>query len=629
MCGICGIFDLKDQRPIPPKRVQAMASRVAHRGPDGGGTYAAPGVMLAHHRLAVIDLADGRQPMVSDNGRHVIVYNGEIYNYKAIAASLTALGHHFRTHSDTEVILHAWAEWGEDCLEYFHGMFAFALWDVDRGTLFLARDRLGEKPLYYGVTADGLFLFGSELGAVVAGLGAAPALDPAAIEEYFAFGYVPDPRTIFQGVFKLPPGHRLTLGPGRGVTPVPYWDVHFAPDESRSFDSWAEDLAERLVQAVRGRLCADVPLGAFLSGGIDSSGVVAAMAGASPRPVQTCTIGFRDPHADESVYAQLIAERFHTDHVNEIVDIDVCGLIERLATIYGEPFADSSALPTYALCRLARQRVTIALSGDGGDEVFAGYRRHAFHWREEQIKGLLPSGLRSRLFGKLAQLYPRLDWAPRFLRAKATLEALSSDAVEGYFRAVTITPCAVRSRLYSADLRHRLAGYQALEVLRGHAARAGTLDPLARIQYLDLKTWLPGGMLTKIDRASMAVALEVRAPFLDHTLVEWAATLPSKAKVKGFSGKAVLKRALEPVLPREILYRPKRGFSPPLSRWLHQGLDERLSGLVTGSPLAGSGLFDPTAIAGLIAQHRAGWADHSRTLWALLMFDAFLRQTWS
>lgn len=625
MCGICGIFDLRGERPIQPGRVSAMAERIAHRGPDGHGTYASPGLMLAHHRLAIIDLKGGRQPMVGDDGRLVVVFNGEIYNFRELVEVLEAKGHTFRSHSDTEVILRGWAEWGEGCLERFRGMFAFALWDAGRGELVLARDRLGEKPLYYGVTPDGLLLFGSELPAVVAGLGHEPALDPQAIEDYFAFGYVPDPRTIYQDVHKLPPGHRLLARRDGTLSTAPYWDIHFTAGDERPLDTLAGELAERLDQAVRSQLISDVPLGAFLSGGVDSSGVVALMARAAVGPVRTCSIGFRDRAFDESDHARAVAERYHTDHHCETVEVDPCGLIDRLAAVYGEPFADASALPTYLLCQSARRRVTVALSGDGGDEVFAGYRRHAFHWREEQVKGLLPPGPRRALFGALARLYPRLDWAPRFLRAKATFEALATDAVEGYFRAVAVIPTPLRRRLLSGDLRHRLGGYQAVEALRDHAARAGTEDPLARVQYLDLKTWLPGGMLTKVDRASMANGLEVRAPLLDHRLVEWAATLPAGAKIAGLTGKVVLKRALEPLLPRDILYRPKQGFSPPLGRWLREGLGERLSSLAEGSPLAESGLFDRATITSLIASHRAGRADHGRALWALLMFDGFLR----
>ncbi len=629
MCGIAGIMDLRGRRPVDPDRLARMSALVAHRGPDGSDDFRAAGIGLAHRRLAIIDLEGGRQPLFNETDRVCVVYNGEIYNFQELAAELRAHGHVFRTHCDTEVIVHAWEQWGASCVDRFRGMFAFALWDADREVLFLARDRLGEKPLYYTETDDGLLLVASELRAVVGGMAEVPPLDPEAVEDYFALGYVPDPRTIFRGVHKLPPATRLTVRRGAPPPPpIPYWDVRFAEAAPRDDRTAEEELAARFAECVRMRMIADVPLGAFLSGGVDSSAVVAFMAQASDLPVRTCSMGFPDPRFDESRYAALVAERYGTDHFAETVEIDAFGLIDRLATAYTEPFADSSAVPTFLVSALARKRVTVALSGDGGDELFAGYRRYAFHRREEQVKARLPAGLRRPLFGALARAYPKLDWAPRPLRAKATFEALAADAVGGYFRAVTLLPTPLRRRLYSADFRRALGGYEAIEVLRGHAARSGTDDPVARAQYIDLKTWLPGQMLTKVDRASMANGLEVRPPFLDHELVEWAAALPPEQKIAGMDGKAVLKRLIEPLVPREVLHRPKQGFSLPLARWLREGFEERLRALPDEPLLAGTGLFDRTMVRRLVAEHLGRRRDHARTLWSLLMFEAFLRRPW-
>ncbi len=414
MCGLAGLVDLRGERPIDRDRLAGMSARLVHRGPDGDGLHLGPGVGLAHRRLAIIDLEGGHQPLFNETGRVCVVYNGEIYNFQELARELKARGHVFRTDCDTEVIVHGWEEWGEACVERFRGMFAFALWDDDSKTLFAARDRLGEKPFYYAETPDGLFVFASELRAVVAALPRLPDLDIHAVEDYFAFGYVPDPKTIFQGVKKLPPATRLIVRRGAAVPmPVAYWDVSFRTEGGRSDAAIDEALRAALDEAVRMRLIADVPLGAFLSGGVDSSGIVALMANASPKPVTTCTMAMDDPAYDESPFAAVVAERYGTEHFCEAVSFDATGLIDRLAVAYSEPFADSSAMPTYLVSRLARQRVTVALSGDGGDEAFAGYRRQAFHWREEQLKARLPAALRQPLFGALGRLYPKLDWAPR------------------------------------------------------------------------------------------------------------------------------------------------------------------------------------------------------------------------
>ena len=580
MCGIAGLFDPSGQRPIDPARLAQMTEALRHRGPDGDGMVLHPGLGLGHRRLAIIDLADGAQPMASEDGRTIVTYNGEIYNFQDLRRELADKGHRFRTRCDTEVLLHGYREWGTAVLDRLRGMFAFAIWDEATRTLFLARDRLGEKPLYYGRDRDGLFLFASEIGALVAGLTTPPELDLEAVADYFTYGYVPDPKSIYQNIRKLAPGHSLCLRPG-DATPLPrrYWRPQFADTHRGSLDDLAHELLDRLQQAVAMRMMADVPLGAFLSGGVDSSGIVALMAEASPTPVTTCTIGFADPAYDETPHARAVARRYATDHHEERVDIDAAGLLDRVAAAYGEPFADSSALPTFLVSAAARRHVKVALTGDGGDEVFAGYRRYPFHVAEEAVKALLPATLRRLVLGPLARAWPKLDWAPRPLRAKATLEALSTDTVHGYLRAVTLLPAAERACLFSRDFTKALCGYDPASVLETHFREADTDDPLARAQYVDLMTWLPGRMLVKVDRASMAHGLELRPPLLDHELVEWAAGLPRALKLRGRTGKVLLKHALAPHLPQELLHRPKQGFTQPLLRWFGKELHGRIEAL--------------------------------------------------
>ena len=628
MCGITGIFDTTGRRDIDRATLSRMNDSQVHRGPDDSGYHVGPGIGLGFRRLSIIDLTTGHQPLYNENRRVAVIFNGEIYNYRELVPELTALGHAFSTRSDTEVIVHAWEQWGEDCVNRFRGMFAFALWDEDRETLFLARDRLGVKPLYYAHLHDGTFVFGSELKSILAHGGSPRDVDPLAIEEYFALGYVAEPRTIFAGVAKLPPAHTLALrrNSGNPAMPRQYWDVRFTLDNPISALDANAELVERLRESVRLRMIADVPLGAFLSGGVDSSAVVAMMATVSSDPVKACSIAFDDPAFDESAHARAVALRYGVTHFVDRVASDDFDLVDTLATLYDEPYADSSAIPTYRVCQLARRHVTVALSGDGGDESFAGYRRYRLHAVEERMRATLPLALRANVFGPLGQLFPKLDWAPRFFRAKTTFEAMARDSVDAYFNSVSLLRDPMRARLFSPALRSQLAGYSAGDVFRRHAAAAQTDDAVALAQYLDLKTYLVGDINTKVDRASMAHSLEVREPLMDHVLVEWLATLPSSLKLRGNEGKVILKRAMEPHLPRAVMYRPKMGFAVPLARWFRGPLRERMRAAVLGPCLAETGWFDAGYLRHLVEAHDAGTRDYSTPLWTLLMFEAFLRK---
>jgi asparagine synthase (glutamine-hydrolysing) len=627
MCGIAGIFHPDVPKPVDPARVEAMTDVLAHRGPDGSGIWTAPGVGLGHRRLSIIDLSDAAaQPMLTDDRRIAISYNGEIYNFREIRAELEAKGHVFRTESDTEVILAGWRQWGPDCLSRLNGMFALAIYDAGRDALFLARDRLGVKPLFYAELGDGALIFASELKGLLAHPRLRREPKATAIDDYLAFGYVPDDTSIVAGVRKLPAGHFLLVRRGHPVPePVQWWDVDFSSVERRPLKALEEEMVERLRAAVRSRMVADVPLGAFLSGGVDSSAVVAFMAEASRGAVETCSIGFDEADHDETRHAARVAELFATNHRTRTVAAGDFGLIDSLADMFDEPFADASALATYRVSELAREKVTVALSGDGADEIFAGYRRYRMFRGEERARALLPGPL-AKAAGALGDVYPKLDWAPRFLRAKTTLQALGRSSGGAYALAVGVTPPAIRSKLYGDTFSHALQDHVAEDrYVRAYDA-APARDPLSRAQYADLKIWLPGDILTKVDRTSMAVSLEAREPLLDHRLVEFAARLPARMRLRGGSGKWLMKRALADRLPADILHRTKMGFVTPVSAWFRGPLSQEAAAIAHGSALAETGWFDSAAIARIAEDHRRGHSDHGRLLWQLLMLDKSLQR---
>ncbi|MCE0556611.1 XrtA/PEP-CTERM system amidotransferase [Motilimonas sp. E26] len=625
MCGIAGIFDSQGCGDVDPQLIRAMNQAQFHRGPDEGGVYFASAIGLGHRRLSIIDVASGQQPMVSADQQACLVFNGEIYNHQLLREELIKLGCCFSTHSDTEVILQGWLVWGAGVVPKLRGMFAFAIWDQTRQQLFLARDRLGIKPLYYSMLASGELVFGSELKALQVHPGLSRELCPEAISDYFSLGYIPEPKTIFNQVYKLRPGHTLTVSVGQNLPQSKqYWDVSFAHQHEPK--QAAELLVEKLKQAVDIRLVAEVPLGAFLSGGVDSSAVVAMMAELQDEPVNTCAIGFDVADFNETEFAEMVAQRYQTTHQVSTIAADDFALLDKLAYFYDEPFADSSAMPTYRVCELAKKTVTVALSGDGGDELFAGYRRYQWHMHEEKIRRLVPDVARKPVFSLLGKVYPKADWAPKFLRAKTTFQAIARDTIEGYFHNFSIFTEAQKALLFSDELKASLGDYRSISVFNEHYENFDGNDPLSLVQYLDLKTYLPGDILTKVDRVSMAHALEVRVPILDHEFVEWSASLPAKTKLANGVSKAILKTALEPHLPHDVLYRQKMGFAVPLCRWFRGPLNSKLKAALFDGHIAQSHLFNLTYIQQLFEQHSSGLRDHSAALWALLMFEAFLKK---
>ncbi|HEX4693932.1 XrtA/PEP-CTERM system amidotransferase [Sphingomonas sp.] len=621
MCGIAGVFHPGTPKPVERARVLAMADAQAHRGPDGSGVWTAPGVGLGHRRLAIIDVAGSPQPM--QDGDLTVTYNGEIYNFAEVRAELQTMGAVFHTNGDTEVLLHGWRQWGPAMLDRLNGMFAFALHDAGRQCLFLARDRLGVKPLHYVELSDGSVAFASELKGLLAHPLLRRAPDLSAIEDFMGLGYVPDDACIVAGVRKLPAAHYLLIERGRPVPqPQRWWDLDFTRRASGSLKDLEAELVDRMRHAVKLRMVSDVPLGAFLSGGVDSSAVVALMAEASKGAVKTCTIGFQEAGHDERAYADAIARRYHTDHRERVVASDDYALLNRLTAAFDEPFADASALATFRVSELAREQVTVALSGDGADEAFAGYRRYKFQAAEERMRALLPRDLSASVFGTLGRLYPKADWAPRPLRAKTTLLALADDGATAYARSVGVTTPALRERLFTAAAWAQLGRHRAEERYIGTMRDAPARDALDRAQYADIRHYLTGDILTKVDRTSMAVSLEAREPLLDYQLMEFAATLPVSVRLRGGQGKWLMKKAMERYLPQDILYRPKMGFVTPVSAWFRGSLADEAAALSRSPRLLQ--WFDGAGIDKLAADHRTGRAEHGRTLWQLVTLDRSL-----
>jgi asparagine synthase (glutamine-hydrolysing) len=622
MCGIAGLVDFHN--PPGQALLERMGQVLTHRGPDEQGVFVSGPAGLVHRRLSIIDVAAGRQPILSADGRSAIVFNGEIYNYKPLQEDLLRKGYRFQTQTDTEVILHAYEEYGEACVQRLRGMFAFAIWDGPRQQLFVARDRVGIKPLYYSWDG-GKLLFASEIKAIAQDPGVDRTLDAQALDDYLTYLYIPAPKSIFRSIRKLRPGHTLTFS-SRGVVEREYWDISFDPTEGLSESEYAAGLMDTLRESVGIHLMSEVPLGAFLSGGLDSSAVVGIMAGLLDRPVNTASIGFPEAGFDELPYARQVARHFRTRAREKTVHADAAKILDTLVWYFDEPFADSSMIPTYYVSQVAREQVTVCLSGDGGDENFAGYRRYRFDVLENRVRAVLPQAVRGPLFGALGRLYPKADWLPQIFRGKTLLTNLSLSPEEAYFKTMSWFTPDMKAMLYRETLQKTLNGYEAFSVLQGYFDRTRGWDPLSRIQYVDIKTYLVDDILTKVDRASMAHSLEVRVPLLDHVVMEYAARIPARYKLHGGEGKYIFKRALADLLPADILNRPKMGFSLPLAQWLRGDLKALFEESVFARDAFIGEYFDPAPIRRWWAQHQRGTRDYAYHLYALLMLECWGRR---
>ncbi len=620
MCGITGFVDFAGHaQEEAAARIKVMADAILHRGPDEDGYYVDDRVALGHRRLAIIDVSSGQQPMSVAGGQVQIVFNGEIYNFLDVRAELEARGHRFATRSDTEVILYAYLEWGQRCVEKLEGMFAFAIWDARERALFLARDRVGKKPLYYWRSGSRI-AFASELKALRAGGLCPDAVDLESLDCYFSFGYIPSPRTIYEGVRKLGAARSMWVT-ATSQTERRYWDLSFAAPVERPLEEAVDELEELLDAAVKCRLMSEVPLGAFLSGGLDSSLVVASMARALERPVITNTIGFEDPKFNELAAASAIAKALGTDHHEFTVQPQAAAVIEKIAWHFDEPLADSSAVPTWYVCEMARRTVTVALSGDGGDESFGGYTfRYVPHMLESRLRAAIPTPVRAGVFGPLGKLWPASARLPGPLRLKTIFENLAVGDQEAYYRDLVWLRPDTRAALYAADFQHQLRGFTPMETVAPYYAGSDAPDALGRSQFADIKFYMAEDVLVKVDRMSMAHSLEVRSPLLDSRILEFAAKLPSHLKIRSRSGKVLLRSLAARRLPTMVGGLAKRGFSIPAARWLRNELKPLARDLVFDRSGLLSDVLDRRVLERLWNEHLAGERDHNVLLWGLMMF---------
>ncbi len=600
----------------------AMCRRLVHRGPDDEGYYSAGPAHLAVRRLSIIDLETGHQPLTNEDGSIWVIFNGEIYNYRELRQSLIELGHRFATRSDTEVIVHAYEEYGADCLAHFNGMFALAVWDSRRQTLFLARDRVGIKPLYYWTDGRQL-VFGSELKAMLPYPAVPREPDPVALDHFLTLEYIPAPRTIFAGVRKLPAGHWLEFS-ATACRLESYWEVSLE-SVTTSLPESAEILADLLEQAIRLRLRSDVPLGAFLSGGIDSSTIVAFMRRALPGPLQTFSIGFGDPTYDELPYAREVAERFATDHVERVQAADIADLAVELVTHLDEPLGDFSIFPTYLVSKLAAESVKVVLSGDGGDEILGGYDTYVAQ-RWARMVDWLPASMRQRWLPAAAgRLRPQAAKKGLTNKTRRFLEGAALAPEWGHTRWMTFLSPADRAALYRPALRQALDGVEAPALLAPYFETAQNWPSLNRQQFVDVKGYLAENILTKVDRMSMAASIEARVPFLDHRIVTFALNLPPAYKLWRGQTKRILRLATGQLLPERILKKPKEGFSIPLKHWLRGPLRPLMLDLLAGDGLRRRGYFEPATVDHWVTEHLAQRANHSHRLWALMVFELWAR----
>lgn len=625
MCGIAGFT--RFHQPIGDEQMLVrMGEAIRHRGPDADGTHLEEHIGLHHRRLAIIDLSEaGNQPMQSHCGRYVIVFNGEIYNFPELREQQIASGYDFKTRTDTEVILALYATHGTDCLQYLNGMFAFALWDRQTQSLFLARDRVGKKPLYYtwlGDTAQDI-AFASELKALLAVNLVERKIRLDALHDFFAYQYVPDPKTIFEGAYKLEPGHFMVVN-SEGHHAHQYWDVSFKTRTISEADA-AVQLKEHIDQATARRMIADVPLGAFLSGGVDSSGIVATMARHSERPITTCAIGFDDERFNETQFAQQVADQYTTDHHEFTVHDNVRDTLVDIVKFFDEPFADPSLVPTYFVSKLARDKVTVALAGDGGDEVFAGYEKYSIDAIENRWRQRVPRWVRLNFFPPCAALLADMP-IHTLRRAGTLLDALSKDPALAFYQSNAQITDAQWRALANPGIQRQLGDYHPSQQTIDAYERCDGKDHLSKILYTDIKTYLPGDILVKVDRMSMAHSLEVRAPLLDYRLIEFAGMIPPNWKIKNRQKKYLLKAAFQSDLPDDLLSRKKMGFSPPLAEWFRGELKSLAEAVLFAED---STLYDYLNIGYLATtwtEHQNGTRDHSGILWSALLLGLWLKE---
>jgi asparagine synthase (glutamine-hydrolysing) len=622
MCGITGFItrEIKD-REASEALLDLMCRVIEYRGPDEQGMTVEGRAALGMRRLSIIDLAGGQQPIYNEDGSKFIVFNGEIYNYRELRRDLESRGYRFKTNSDTETILHAFEEYGTNCVRHLRGMFAFAIWDKREESLFIARDRVGKKPLFYSHTAAGNFVFGSELKTLLTHGEISRDIDHAALDAYLTFGYVPEEFCIFRDAKKLAPGHFLVFKNGR-VDTQKYWDFDYSNNsEIKSEEEYIEALREKIREAVKVRLISEVPLGAFLSGGVDSSSIVGMMSQILDKPVKTFSIGFNEDSFNELKYARIAAKHFNTEHHEFTLTPDFVSIVDDLVWHFDEPFSDSSALPTYMVSKMARDFVTVVLSGDGGDELFAGYTRYVID-RERSGLEKLPAALRRSVLRPVSQALPHAA------RGKNYLYNASLDATDRYIDSVSQFNAPRRGYLYSAGFRAKLNGDfgRGEELFQTLAESVSTDSQVDRLLYLDSKTYLPGDILTKVDRMSMAASLEARVPLLDHELIEFVVGMPAELKLKGLETKYIFKKAMEGLVPREILYREKQGFGVPIGDWINAQLKDRIYSDLTERKAIERGYFDPGYIKTLLDEHRRGRRDHSHAVWVLWMLELWHRR---
>ncbi|WP_417847611.1 asparagine synthase (glutamine-hydrolyzing) [Thalassoglobus sp.] len=623
MCGIAGVLFTDGAQPVEEKRLREMADSIAHRGPDAEGIWRAPGIGLAHRRLSIIDLSDGNQPIANEDGSVQVVFNGEIYNYQDLQSELISKGHRFRTNSDTEVLVHLYEEMGAEFVKRLRGMFAIALWDVKRQRLVLARDRVGQKPLYY-FQDEKRVLFGSEIKAILSWRDIPREINLEALESYLTFGVVPGELSIFRNIHKLPAATTLVIDRNNWkATPHKYWQLNFEPDESKSLDQWIEELSNKFDETTDAHRIADVPVGAFLSGGVDSSAVVGSLMQTGAETIKTFSIGFEEEAFSELPYAKIIAEKFQTEHIEETVTSDAVAGLADLVHYYDEPFADSSAIPTMAVCKVAREHVKVVLSGDGGDEAFGGYSRYAHDLKEAKLRALLPEWFRKSILHQAANFWPKADWLPRPMRLKTALTNLSLKDDAAYANTISICRPDMRRQLFRQDIIEQLNGYHPEDrIIRGF--QHGNTTPLNGMLSADTSMLLPDDFLTKVDRASMAVGLEVRPPMVDHEFLELAAKVPSSLKVKDGETKWIFKKACEKRLPLDIIWRRKQGFEIPADDWLRGPLREIFETQVLSPNSQLANFIEIKTAKKLYNAHLNKTGRYGSILWSLLVLGCWM-----